>query len=168
MGKVINSHVFSELGQIGLQVTYSLKNVYDVSPETIIGVQAQIATGLVALGVAIAFPWFAPILGPAAGTLISEGLCDLAFDLLSQGNTKFDLKAYLKGKAISYAVSIASFGLSAIASSMKIMNKAIGICRKMAKWLKESKYCKWLCNKLANIFEKLAGYLTKVAYLAEM
>lgn len=110
--------------------------MYDVSQETIKASQIQIGLGIAAIGAAIVFPPLAPILGPASGVLISEGICDIAFELLSQGNSQFDRKQYLKSKVISYAISIASFGLVAIASSLKIMTKAISISRKMVKWLR--------------------------------
>ena len=69
-----------------------MRKVYDVSQETIRGSQIQIALGIAAIGLAIAFVPLAPILTPAAGALISEGICDIAFELLSQGNSQFNLK----------------------------------------------------------------------------
>lgn len=142
--------------------------MYDVSKDIISGSRIQIVLGIAALGSALAVPLLAPILCPAAEILITEGICDIAFDLLSQGNFQFDRKQYLKGKAISYAISLATFGLSAIASSLKIMNKAINICRRMAKALKECERLRSVCSKLAVLFEKLGSYLSNVMHLAKL
>ncbi len=64
-------------------MVYALKSVHDVSETTIRGSQIQIGLGIAAIAAGIAFPPLAPILGPAGGTLISEGICDIALELLS-------------------------------------------------------------------------------------
>ncbi len=58
---------------------YSLKNVNDFSEGAIKASRTQISLGLVAMASAASFGCLAPILGPVAGTLITDGVYELAF-----------------------------------------------------------------------------------------
>lgn len=154
------------LGEIGMRVVYSLREVHDASKEVILGAQIQIGSGIAVLLSGIAFPPAIPFTGPIAGALISEGICDIAIELISQGNSGFDKAAYIKGKVISYGISLVTMGVGAIMSSVSIMNKAISACRKMAEWLRACKYLKSACEKLAKVFDRLGAYFTRMRDLA--
>ena len=152
----------SELNYVGLGTNYALKEVHDVPDEVIHRAQGQILGGLAALSSGIVFPPALPVLGPVAGVLISEGVCDIVMELISQGDTAFDEQEYAKGKAISYGISIATMGIAAIATCTKILNKAIKACRELVSVLKTSSIMKDICTKVANHIEKIGKWLEKV------
>jgi hypothetical protein len=127
----------SDLSSIGMSTIYALREVHDVADQIIRGSQAQIAAGLALLATGFFFPFVSPFTTAAAGTLISEGISDIVIELISKGDSSFDATAYIKGKAISYAMSIASMGLSAIASSLKVLNTAIKACKGLANLLRK-------------------------------
>ncbi|RZB41657.1 uncharacterized protein BDFB_010502, partial [Asbolus verrucosus] len=66
---------------------------------------------------------------------------------------------YMKGKFISYGVSLITFGISAITQSVTILTKAVAFCRKLSSFLRNSTYLKNLCNKLANLVDRMGDFL---------
>ncbi|CAF3389253.1 unnamed protein product [Rotaria sp. Silwood2] len=115
----------NELGLVGLSTTFALRPVYDVPDQIIRSAQLQISMGLASLAAGFAIPPALPIMQQIAGTLIAEGICDFTLAILNGGAVGFDQHAYIKGKVISYAISAATLGLSALASSAKILDYAI-------------------------------------------
>lgn len=67
---------------------------------------------------------------------------------------------------ISLAMSICTMGITAIKSSVTIMNKAIAMCRRISAWLRRCQHLQWVCQALATGFDKIAAYLVKVRDLA--
>lgn len=128
-----------------MSVVYSLREVKDVDPVVVSSVRVQVISGMAVLASGIIFPPAIPFTGPIGSTLISEGICDIAIEVINSGKTTFDKKAYITGKVISYGISIATLGLSAITSSVSIMNKSIDACRKMAEWLRSCTYLRGAC-----------------------
>lgn len=152
----------SELDFVGLNEIYSLKMVYDVPEKVIHRALAQIAGGIATLAVGIVFPPSLPVCGPIAGALISEGVCDIVMELISQGETEFSEKEYAKSKAISYGISIATMGISAASSALKILSKASKACRTISAAFRRSPFMKKIFEKVANKLSQLAGYFEKM------
>jgi preprotein translocase subunit SecA len=148
-----------ELNSIGMSSVYQLGEMHDVLNEVIINAQWQIGGGFAALALTIPFPFLLPVNGPIAGALIGEGVTDIIMALIDQGNAGFDQKEYNKGKLISYGISIATMGIGAIASSTRLLTKAMNACRSLADKLRKCTKFKNLCNWLANKLDKLANYL---------
>lgn len=152
----------SELGFIGLDAICALKEVHDVPDKVVHRAQGQIAGGLASLAVGIAFPPALWICGPAAGALISEGICDIVMELISQGDAEFSETEYAKGKAISYGISIATWGIGAIATSMKILSAASKACKGLSEALSKSKFMETICTKAGKSLEKLGKWFDKL------
>lgn len=163
----ITANEISELGSIGLDTIYALRTVYDVPEHIIVSAQAQISSGLTALAIGLAFPPSLPAMGPIAGTLISEGICDIALELISQGHSEFNQKEYAKGKAISYGISVATMGIGAAMASTKILNGAIKCCQGLSKALRASPMMQGICKKVATQIDKIEKYLTKSLEIAK-
>lgn len=136
-----------------------LSRIHDVPNEVIVNAQLQIAGGLAALALCIPFPILLPVNGPIAGALIGEGITDIVMALVDQGASAFDRDDYIKSKIISYGISVITMGISAIMSSVKILNKALSLCRRLASKLRASTKLKSACNFLANKLDKIALYL---------
>lgn len=158
---IINSEI-SELDFIGLNEIYSLREVFDVAPEIIMGAQIQIGLGLAALAAGIAFPPALPICAPLAGTLISEGISDIVVELVSKGETDYSWKEHLKSKCISFGISIVTMGISAIATSVKILNQAAKLCRGMSKVFAKSQFMRSQFEKMVARLNKCIASLEKV------
>lgn len=69
---------FEQIGRIGMSVVYSLREVHDASKEVITGAKIWIGSGIIVLGAGICFPPAIPFTGPFGGSLISEGMTDIA------------------------------------------------------------------------------------------
>lgn len=158
----INDVEVLELSFVSLDAIYSLKEVHDASETVILRAQAQIGGGLASLAIGLAFPPALPICGPVAGALIGEGICDIVMELISQGNDEFSEAEYAKGKAISYGISIATMGISAIATSIKILSAASKACKGLAKLLSKSPFLKTICTKVSQSLEKLGKWFDKL------
>lgn len=117
--------------------------------------------GLAALAAGLAFPPILPAMGPIAGTLISEGISDIVLELISQGDSEFSEREFAKGKLISYGISVATMGIGAIASSIKILNQAVKACRGLSKALHNSKFMKAICVKVADKIDDIGKFLEK-------
>ncbi len=67
--------------------------------------------------------------------MITEGICDVAIELINKNSDgKFHKEAYIKGKVISYGVSILTMGISAAMQCPKILiqqKKHVGGYRKL-------------------------------------
>lgn len=155
----------NELGAVGVEYIYGLREVHDVPEEIIRSAQAQISAGIATLAAAVLFPPSLPITAPSAATLISEGICDIVIELISKGNAGFDAAAYIKGKVISYGISVATMGISAIATSVKILNQAIKACKGLASLLRKSPYFQKVCQKMASTCERFVAILEKTKNL---
>lgn len=154
-----------ELDAVGVEYFYGLREVHDVPDEIIRSAQGQIAAGIAALAAGILFPPSLPVVAPAAATLISEGVCDIVIELISKGNTGFDVASFVKGKVISYGISIATMGISAIATSVRILNQAVKTVKGLANLLRASPYFKKVCEKMAGACERFAALLDKTKNL---
>ena len=165
--KNITNSEINELDFTGLNEIYSLREVFDVPPEIITGAQVQIGLGLAALAAGIAFPPALFICAPLAGTLISEGICDIIIELISKGETEYDWKEHVKSKCISYGISIVTMGLSAVATSTKLLNQAAKLCRGMSKMFARSPFIRNMFNKMVNLLEKSIEKLEKLKKLSK-
>ncbi|KAJ3651894.1 hypothetical protein Zmor_017898 [Zophobas morio] len=163
----LTSWEIAELRSIGVDALYSLKEIHDVPDVVIYTSIGQIIAGIAALCAGLAFLPIFPIMSSIAGTLISEGIIDIVMQIITQGATEFDSTDFLKGKFISYGVSLLSFGISAITQSVKILSKAVSFCRKLSSFLRKSKYLKNLCRHLANFVDKIGDKLQKMLTVAK-
>ncbi|BFD45684.1 MAG: hypothetical protein DMENIID0002_03300 [Rickettsia endosymbiont of Sergentomyia squamirostris] len=152
----------SELGFVGLDAICALKEVHDAHPEVISRAQGQIAGGFASLAIGFAFPPALSVCGPIAGTLISEGICDIVMELISKGDSEFSEAEYAKGKVISYGISIAIMGINAIATSMKVLSEASKACKALSEILRKSPFMKTICEKVANQIDKLGKWFDKL------
>jgi len=150
-----------ELNNIGMGCIYGLKEIHDVSEETIESAQAQILSGIALQATCLLFPPALAVCGPISGTLISEGISDIITALMNQGVQEFNKKDYKKSKIISYGIALVTMGIGAIMSSTKILSKVMNTCRNLASKLRSCKRFKTVCEFLAKNLEKLANYLEK-------
>lgn len=158
----IKSSEINELDFTGLNEIYSLREVFDVAPEIIRGAQIQIGLGLAALAAGIAFPPALTVCAPLAGTFISEGICDIIIELISKGETDYNWKEHVKSKCISYGISIVTMGLSAAATSTKILKQAAKLCRGMSEVFAKSQFMRSQFAKMVARLEKCIENLEKV------
>jgi hypothetical protein len=126
-----------ELECVGPETMYSLREFHDVHKQVILGAQFQISGGLTALAAGIAFPTILPIMDPIAGTLIAEGVCNIVIEFLSKGQTDFDIASYVKGKCISFVIALATMVISALATSTKILDRAVKACKSLSALLRK-------------------------------
>ncbi len=164
--KITNSEL-TELAAVGTNTTYSLRTVHDVCSEVVQGAQVQIAGGLALLATGAVFPPALPVTGAIGGTMITEGLCDIAIELISKGNGQFDKSAYIKGKVISYGTSLLTMGISALLQCPKILNAAKKACRGISETLRKCKYLKDTCEYLATKFDKLGNWFEKLETISK-
>ncbi|KAJ3651316.1 hypothetical protein Zmor_017366 [Zophobas morio] len=168
LNEVITSHELHEVQSIGIDTLFALREVHDVPPTVIRAAQIQIGAGIAALTTGLVFLPVFPIMSPIAATLISEGLLDIIFEILSQGYQEFDRKAFMKSKFISYGISILTFGLSAALQSKVILDKAIEYCQRLSKFLRGSTRFKSICERLAKVVDKIQKYFEKLRLAAEL
>lgn len=169
---IITKSEISELHFIGLDTMYILKEVHDVPDKVVTRAQAQIGGGIAALATAATLSIICPpasvALTTAGGALISEGVCDIVMELISQGDAEFNEKEYAKAKAISYGITLATMGIGALIQCQKFITSAINACKSISGWLKNSPFMKDLCAKLAKQFDKIEKFLdntlTKVKF----
>jgi len=159
--KILNAEI-NEIDSVGLNDFYSVKKVYDVPTIVLNRAIAQILGGVAALAIGLAFPPALVCLAPIAGCLISEGVSDIVLELISQGEDEYSEKEYVKSKITSYGISIATMGLSAIASSIKILNKASKVCQAMSAAFQRSPFLKTIFNKVADKVAKLGQYFNRL------
>lgn len=159
--QILNAEIY-EIESAGLNELYSLKKVNDVPEIKLNRAIAQIAGGIGALAIGIAFPPAMLVCGPCAACLISEGVCDIVLELISNGEEEYSEKEYAKTKITSYGISIATMGLGAIASSIKILNKASKACQAISVALQKSPFLKSIFNKVADKIAKLGEYFNKL------
>lgn len=163
----LTESTLAELESVGCDTIYALREVHDAHHEVIIGAQVMIGSGVAALGAGIMNPLILPIMGPIAGALISEGICDIVIELLSRGHTGFDWEPYIKGKCISFGIALATAGISAIAMSTKVLNEASKACKGLASLLRKCPYLRLVCEKLATQLDKLGVYFEKLKLISE-
>ena len=121
----ITNSELSELAAIDTNTTYALREVHDVCPEIAKGAQIQIGGGIALIATGFCFPPALPVTSAIGGTMITEGVCDVAIELINKNSDgKFHKEAYIKGKVISYGVSILTMGISAAMQCPKILNTA--------------------------------------------
>lgn len=136
-----------------------LQEVHDVENKVIVGAQIQIGAGLAALALCIPLPFLLPFNGAIAGALIGEGITDIVTSLIDQGAHGFSQSDYIKGKVLSYSISLITAGIGAIASSTRILNKALKICRGLASKLRACTKFKRICNFAAKQLDKIANLI---------
>lgn len=159
---LITDDSVDEFEYVGMNCVYQLRKVHDIPSTVLNGAKGQIIGAVALLTSAYAFPVLLPVNGPLAGAMISEGITDIITAFINQGQNKFDKKDYIKGKVISYGITIATMGIGALMSSTKVLNKAMNACRKLADKLRsvEGPFRK-VCNFLAKQLDKIANYLEK-------
>lgn len=165
--EAITDATLTELAHTGVDTTYVLSEVHDVPDETLYGAYAQIGAGLAMLVGGLLFPLAMPFVAPGAGVLISEGITDIVIELISKGEEGFNAREYIKGKLISYGISILTLGFGAIASCIKMLNKAIQSFRALTTILKNSKHFKAFSTKVASRIGKISSSLENMKHIAE-
>jgi hypothetical protein len=94
---------------------------------------------------------------------ISEGITDIVMALVNQGYTDFDRKAYVKSKAIAYAIHMVTMGIGAILSNAKFLTKVMNACRSLADKLRRIHGpFHTICQFLAKWLDRFADFLEKV------
>lgn len=156
--KIVGVTELMELQNIGLDTIYALREVPDASPEIIALAQGQIAGGIALLS---AFPPAAIITTSIASTMISEGITDIAMELILKGQPGLNW-AYAKAKAISYGISIITGCIAKLAQWEKVMKASIKACKSISNVLKKSPVMTKLCTNIADKIEKLGKWLEKV------
>lgn len=164
---IINNSELAELASNSANITYALCEVHDVCPEIATAAQIQIAGGIALISTGICFPPALPVTSSIGGTMINEGLCDVAFELINMNSDgKFKKGAYVKGKVISYGMSLLTMGINAALQCPKILEKAKNACRWMAETLRKCRYLKRACEYVAVNFARLADWFDKMETLA--
>lgn len=156
--EIIIDKEVGELKYIGLDSIYSIGKVPDVEPSIIQAAQGQIAGGLTLLAAAAVFPPLLIVNGPAAGALISEGICDIVMELIKFKGEEFNHTEYTKSKLISYGISLGTMGIGPLIMAMKTLSKSLKLCQKMSGALRKTPFMKNICSKVAaklNKIEKL-------------
>lgn len=163
----ISEKSVDELEYIGMDSVYLVRKIHDVPKQVITGAQIQIGSGFSLLASAAAFPFLLPVNAPLGGALISEGITDIITSLIHQGQSGFDKRDYIKGKVISYGISILAMGINVMLSSSQILTKAMNASRSLATKLREIKgpfvgICMFLADKLDDAiiyFEKAFQFI---------
>jgi hypothetical protein len=164
----ITNSELSELAAIGTNTTYALREVHDVCPEVATGAQVQIGEGIALLATGFCFPPALPVTSAIGGTMITEGLCDIAIELINKNSDgTFNKEAYIKGKVISYGVSILTMGISAAMQCSKILNTAKKACRWVSDTLRKCPFLESTCEFLATKFNKLGNWFEKIETIAK-
>ncbi|MDR3291723.1 MAG: hypothetical protein LBT10_06205, partial [Methanobrevibacter sp.] len=164
----ITNSELSELAAVGANTTYALREVHDVCPEIAKGAQIQIGGGIALIAAGICFPPALPVTSAIGGTMITEGICDVAIELINKNSDgKFHKEAYIKGKVISYGVSILTMGINAAMQCPKILNAAKKACRWVSETLRKCPFLKGTCEFLATNFDKLGDWFEKMETIAK-
>lgn len=155
---ITNKAVY-ELEFVGMGSIIELKEVHDVPATITQSAQEQIKFGTLLFASAVPFPFLAPALLPIASLLITEGISDIITSLIDQGESAFKKSDYVKGKLISYGISLATMGIGALINTTKFLNKAIKICKSFADKLRSVKgpFAR-ICHGLASQIDKLTTY----------
>ncbi len=164
----ITNSELSELAAVGTNTTYVLREVHDVCPEIAKGAQIQIGGGIALIATGFCFPPALPVTSAIGGTMITEGICDVAIELINKNSDgKFHKEAYIKGKVISYGVSILTMGISAAMQCPKILNTAKKACRWISETLRKCPFLQTACESLATKFDKLGNWFEKMETIAK-
>lgn len=157
----------SELASLGSNTNYVLKEVHDICPEIAKAAKVQIGGGIALLAAGCCFPPALPVTSAIGSTMISEGISDIAIELINTNSDgKFNKEAYIKGKVISYCMSILTMGIKAALECPRILNAAKKACRWISITLRKCPFFKTACELLATKFDKLANYFQKLETLA--
>lgn len=153
--EIIIDKEVEELKYIGLDSIYSVSKVPDVEPLIIEAAQGQIAAGLTLLAAAAAFPPLLIVNGPAAGALISEGVCDIVMELIKFEGEEFNHTEYTKSKLISYGISLGTMGIGPLITATKTLSKSIKLCQKISGAFRKTPFMKNICSKVASKLNKI-------------
>ncbi|XP_053695325.1 uncharacterized protein LOC128742863 [Sabethes cyaneus] len=165
---ITNSELL-ELSQVSANTTYSIREVHDVSPQIVRAAQIQIGGGLALIASGVLFPPALPVTCSIGGTMITEGLCDIAIELINKfSNGTFNTAAYIKGKVISYGISLLTMGINAALQCPKILNAAKKACRWISETLRRCPFFCGACEFLATKFDKLANWFEKLEAIAKL
>ncbi|XP_058803671.1 uncharacterized protein LOC131671332 [Phymastichus coffea] len=168
MKKIITNSELAEIAANGSNITYALRAVHDVCPQIAKAAKIQIGGGIALIGTGICFPPACPITSSIGGTMITEGICDIAIDLLNTNSDgKFHKEAYIKGKIISYGISLLTMGIKAILQCPKILEKAKNACRWISDTLRKCPVWKCAFESVARYFDKLADWFEKMEAIAK-
>ncbi|XP_058825669.1 uncharacterized protein LOC131685754 [Topomyia yanbarensis] len=166
--KTVSNSELSELAAVSANTTYALRVVLDARPEIVTAAQIQIGGGLALFASGCLFPPALPITSAIAGTMITEGLCDIAIELIvTHGDKTFNKEAYIKGKVVSYGIALLTLGINAALQCPKILAKAKNACRWISQTLRKCPYLCRACESLATKFDKLANWFEKMEILAK-
>ncbi|BES99166.1 SecA DEAD-like domain [Nesidiocoris tenuis] len=158
----------SELAAVGSNTTYALREVHDVCPDIARAAQIQIGGGIALLVSGMCFPPAMPVTSAIGGTMITEGITDIAIELINRNSDgKFDKGAYIKGKVISYGISLLTMGINAALQCPKILEKAKKACRWLSNTLRKCPVFKGACEFLATKIDKLADWFEKMETIAK-
>jgi hypothetical protein len=158
----------ADFSMIGLDTIYKLETVNDPSDEVIASAQGHIAAGLISIGVGVFLPFVAPVSVPVGITLIIEGISDVIMEILDfRGKSTFNTVEYIKGKAISYGTSLATFGIGKIAQMKKVINLAIKATKNLSRILRSCPVLKKVFEKVAKLVDKLTNYLQKLVEVSK-
>ncbi|MDN3030001.1 MAG: hypothetical protein QMO91_01325 [Candidatus Tisiphia sp.] len=164
----ITNSELSELSAIGTNTTYVLREVHDICPEIATGVQVQIGGGIALIATGFCFPPALPVASAIGGTMITEGICDVAIELINKNSDgQFNKDAYIKGKVISYGVSLVTMGISAAMQCPKILNAAKKACRWVSETLRKCPFLESVCEILATKLDKIGDWFEKMETIAK-
>nr|CAH7769926.1 unnamed protein product [Callosobruchus chinensis] len=168
MKDMIGNAELAELARVGGNITYSLRAVHDVCPEIVGCARAQIIGGITLFASGCCFPPALPVTSALSGTMITEGICDIAFELLNMNcEGKFNKAAYVKGKVISYGIAILTMGIKAALQCPKILNAAKKACRWLSRTLRQCPYLKKVCEYLAGHFDQIHDWFERLETVAK-
>lgn len=163
----IDQQAYLEVGLLGLTHVVQLKTAPKIQKETVALSLAQIGSGLALLAAAMAVSFFIPgvlaAIGPVAGLLISEGVCDLVLEIVLPKDAEFNKKEFWTAKGISYGVGLATMGIGAILKAPRVLNYAIAKLQKYAAKLRRlGGFWQYVASALKKYAEKLGRVLEKV------
>ncbi|VEN35390.1 unnamed protein product [Callosobruchus maculatus] len=165
---MIENAELAELARVGGNITYSLRAVQDVCPEIVANARTQIIGGITLFASGCCFPPALPVTSALSGTMITEGICDVAFELINMNcEEKFNRAAYVKGKVISYGVTLLTMGIKAALQCPKILNAAKKACRWLSRALRRCPYLKKVCEHLATKFDKIHDWFERLETVAK-
>lgn len=167
---ILNSEL-KELASIGTNIVYSLKEIHDLNQKLVALALIQIGGGIALITSGLLFPAALPVTSSIGGTMISEGLCDIAIELIlqrDQGQWNSEIQiAYIKGKVISYGIALVTLGITTALQCPKILKAAKNACQWISGTLRKSPYFTKACEYIATTFDKLAKWFEKLETVAK-
>ncbi|CAH2001951.1 unnamed protein product [Acanthoscelides obtectus] len=165
---VVGNCELSELAATGANITYALRQVHDVCPGIVNGARIQISGGIALFATGCCFPPAQIVTSSLSGTMITEGICDIVFELINMNSDgQFNKQAYVKSKVISYGISLLTMGINALLQCPKILNAAKKACRWISTTLRRCPYLKGVCEYLATKIDQLHTWFDRMEVLTK-